>query len=187
MRPEEVRGLADRLVTRLEQWHQRQDRGVLARLRRGLSETTRSEADMVLGQFFGQLAVGHPVYETVAGCFALHPLPSALGIGNFGETMRAVMGDKMSKPEESHARSRRLLACSDRDEICQHVRHAIRLARSKEAKVNYRALFEDLWWWNDWTKIAWAKAYWKVPADASDVTLAGVGAPVEEEPVPMPE
>ena len=155
MNSEEVRRIAERLVTQLEQWHQRQDRGVLARLRRGLSETTQSESDMVLGLYFGPLAVGHSVYRTLAGCFALHPFPSPPRIGNFGETMRAVMEDKMAKQEETHARFRRLLACGDRDEICQHIRHAIRLAKSKEAKVNYRKLFEDLWWWNDRTKIEW--------------------------------
>jgi CRISPR type I-E-associated protein CasB/Cse2 len=187
MKAEEVRKQANRLVTQLEQWHQRQDRAVLARLRRGLSETTRSEADMVLGQYFGPRAVGDSVYETVAGCFALHPFTSAPKIGNFGETMRVVMGDKMSKQDETHARFRRLLACSDRNEVCQHVRHAIRFAKSKEAKVNYRKLFEDLWWWNDWTKVDWAKAYWSVPADATDFALAGIGAPFEEETVPTPE
>lgn len=188
MRPEEVRERADRLVTRLEEWHQRQGRGVLARLRRGLSETTRQEAWTVLGPHFGPTAVGCPVYETVAGCFALHPISPTPDIGNFGETMWQVMGkEKMQDKDEQHARFRRLLACSDSREICQHIRHAIRLAKSKEKQVNYRKLFEDLWWWNDWTKIAWAKAYWNVRADATDFTLTGVGTPVEEEPAPMPE
>jgi CRISPR type I-E-associated protein CasB/Cse2 len=189
MRPEEVRERADRLVTQLEQWKQRDDRGVLARLRRGLSKTTRQEAWTVLGPWFGPTAVGCPVYETVAGCFALHPATAA--IGNFGETMREVMGkEKMKDENELHTRFRRLLACSDSREICEHVRHAIRLAKSakpREVSMNYRQLFVDLWWWNDWTKIAWAKAYWNVPADATDFTLAGVGTPVEEEPAPMPE
>lgn len=187
MKSEEVQELADRLVTRLEQWHQRQDRGVLARLRRGLSETTRQEAWAVLGPYFGPMAIGHPVYETVAGCFALHPIVSAPGIGGFGEMMREVMGDKMREGKELHTRFRRLLACSNRNEICMHVRHAIRLAKSKEVKVNYRKLFEDLWWWNERTKIEWAKAYWNVPADATDFVLAGVGTPVEEDAIPSPE
>jgi CRISPR type I-E-associated protein CasB/Cse2 len=188
MKSEEVRERADRLVTRLEQWQQRQDRGVLARLRRGLSEATQQEAWTVLGPYFGPTAVGCPVYETVAGCFSLHPATPTPDIGNFGETMRQAMGeDKMKDKDEPHARFRRLLACSNNREICQHVRHAIRLAKSKEKQVNYRKLFEDLWWWNDWTKIAWAKAYWDVRADTSDFTLAGVGMPADEEPTPMPE
>ena len=67
MKSEEVRERADGLVRRMEQWHERQDRGVLARLRRGLSETTRQEAWTVLGPYFGPMAVDNPVYETVAG------------------------------------------------------------------------------------------------------------------------
>lgn len=187
MKPEGVRERADRLVTRLEQWQQNQDRGVLARLRRGLSETTRQEAWTVLGPYFGPVAVGHPVYETVAGSFALHPAVSAADIGNFGETMREVMGDKMWEEKEPHARFRRLLACSSRDEICQHIRHAIRLAKSREAGVNYRKLFEDLWWWNEHTKIQWAKAYWQVPPESESFSLAGIGTPVEGEQALIPE
>ena len=189
MKSEEVRELANRLVGQLEQWHERQDRGVLARLQRGLSETTRQEAWTVLGPYFGPMAVDNPVYETVAGCFALHPIVRAPNIGNFGETLSKVMGDKMREEKETHTRFRRLLACADCDEICEHVRHAIRLAKSPERKVsvNYRQLFVDLWWWNDYTKIAWAKAYWHVPVDATDFTLAGVGTQVEGEPPPMPE
>lgn len=200
MKPEEVRELAGQLVTRLEHWHQRQHRGVMARLRRGLSETTQQDAWTVLGPYFGPMAVGHPVFETVSACFALHPVqwkpnndPKEDMKRNFGWTYRNVRlvepkgAEKMRDEEEPHTRFRRLLACSNQDEICQHIRHTIRLAKSKERDVNYRKLFEDLWWWNDWTKIAWAKAYWNVPADAAGFTLAGVGTPVEEEPAPMPE
>lgn len=203
MRPEEVRERADELVKRLERWHERQDRGVLARLRRGLSETTRQEAWTVLGPYFGPMAVGCPVYETVAGCFALHPVkwepvddPKEEARRNFGWTFlntRLAEPDgkkKMQDEKEPHTRFRRLLACSNSREICQHVRHAIRLAKSAKPQavgVNYRQLFVDLWWWNDYTKVAWARTYWKVPADATDFTLAGVGTPVEEEPAPMPE
>src|SRR5208337_1599579 len=97
--------------SRLERWDADQDRGSLARLRRGLSEATRHEASPVLGWLFGELGVCHPVFETVAGCFALYPCEKALAIGNFGQTMRDVMGDKMREEKEPHNRFRRLLAC----------------------------------------------------------------------------
>jgi CRISPR system Cascade subunit CasB len=200
MSPGEVRERGDRLVKQLERWHERQDRGVLARLRRALSDTTQQEAWTVLGPWFGPIAVGCPVYETVAGCFALHPVkwepvddPKEEAKRNFGWTFREVrLADdegkkKMQDEKEPHTRFRRLLACSDSKEICKHIRHAIRLAKAKEKQVNYRQLFVDLWWWNDYTKIAWAKAYWSVPADLADFTLAGVGTPSEEQPAPMPE
>jgi len=189
---EEVEELAHRLVGQLEQWHAEQNRGPLVRLRRALSEATQHDAWPVLGKLFGELAVGHPVFETVAGCFALYPFEEAPPIGNFGETMRRTVPDeKMRDEKEPHTRFRRLLACDSRDDICQHVRHAVRLAKSlaksKDVPINYRQLFVDLWWWNDRTKIEWAKAYWSVPAGAADFPLAGVGTPVEEEPAPMPE
>jgi CRISPR type I-E-associated protein CasB/Cse2 len=200
MRSKDVRERADQLVTRLEKWHERQDRGVLARLRRGLSRTTQQEAWTVLGPWFGPTAVDCPVYQTVAGCFALHPViwtplddAREEAKRNFGWTFREARlaepegNKKMRDEKEPHTRFRRLLACSDTNEISEHIRHSVRLVKSKEKDVNYRKLFEDLWWWNDWTKIAWAKAYWSVPADVAEFTLAGVGTPVAEEPAPMPE
>lgn len=190
MKREEVKALAERLVSQLEKWHVEQNRGPLARLRRGLSNATRRDAWPVLGRLFGELAVDDPVFETVAGCFALYPFETAPDIGNFGETMRAAMGkEKMNDAKEPHTRFRRLLACDSPEEICKHIRYAVRLAKSKDAPVNYRQLFLDLWFWpglDDRTKVEWAKAYWHVPAEAA-FALAGVGAPVEEEPAPMPE
>jgi CRISPR type I-E-associated protein CasB/Cse2 len=188
MTHEEVQKLADRLVGQLERWEREQNRGPLARLRRGLSESTHHEAWPVLGRLFGDLAIGHPVFEVVAGCFALYPAASAPDLGNFGDTMREVMGkDKMWEAKEPHARFRRLLACSSRDEICGYIHHAVRLAKSREVPVNYRKLFADLWWWNTRTKIEWAKAYWQVPADAQGLSLEGMGRPIGEEPVLVPE
>ena len=200
MKSDEVRDQGNWLVTRLEVWHQRQDRGVLAHLRRGLSETTRHEAWTVLGPCFGPVAIGSPVYETVAGCFALHPViwtpvadPKKDTRRNFGWTFRETRlaepdgKKKMQDEKEPHTRFRRLLACSDTDEICNHVRHAVRLVKSREKVVNYRQLFEDLWWWNDRTKIEWAKAYWNVRPDGRDFALAGIGIPVEAESTPIPE
>jgi hypothetical protein len=185
---EEVKKLADRLVGKLEQWHADQNHGPLARLRRGLSEATQHEAWPVLGGLFGELAIDHPVFETVAGCFALYHLEAEPPIGNFGDTMRRTMPDeKMRDEKEPHTRFRRLLACDSRDEICLHVRHAVRLAKSKDAPVNYRQLFVDLWWWNDGTKVEWAMAYWQVPAEPGGFSLAGVGTPIEETPTLMPE
>jgi CRISPR system Cascade subunit CasB len=183
MSGKEAQDFANRLVSQLERWHNEQNRGPLAKLRRGLSETTRHEACFVLGRLFGPVAVGDPVFETVAGCFAIHPIPAKPAIGNFGATMWRVMGDKMTKDDEPHARFRRLLACDSREEICRHIPHAVRLAKSRETPVpvDYRKLFEDLWWWSERVKIDWAKSYWEAPDEPEGLSLAGVGTPVPEE------
>jgi CRISPR type I-E-associated protein CasB/Cse2 len=104
--------------------------------------------------------------------------------------MRETMPEeKMRDANEPHTRFRRLLACDSREEICDHVHHAVRLAKSKEKPVNYHRLFLDLWRWEGRfpPKVEWSKAYWSVPVDDRDFALAGVGEPAEEEPVPMPE
>jgi CRISPR type I-E-associated protein CasB/Cse2 len=183
MSPERVQNYANGLVSQLERWHEDQNRGPLAKLRRGLSATTRHEASFVLGQYFGIEAVGDPlgeVYRTVAGCFALYPEGNARDAGDLGATMRAVMGDRMSNQDETHGRFRRLLSCASRDEICRHVPHAVRLAKSKEAKVDYRKLFEDLCFWGDQVKIEWTKSYWRAPEPA-ETEPGGIGEPVEED------
>jgi CRISPR type I-E-associated protein CasB/Cse2 len=197
----ELQGRAEELVEKLEEWQTNKERGILARLRRGLSETTRCEAWTVLGPRFGRSAIENPVYYAVAGCFALYPFvwddsakddTGRNSNWNFGWTFREVRlaepkgEEKMRSEGEPHTRFRRLLACSDTAEICRHIPHAVRLAKSRKTKINYRQLFLDLWWWNHWRKIAWAKAYWDVPPDAA-FALAGAGVLVEEEPVPMPE
>jgi CRISPR type I-E-associated protein CasB/Cse2 len=202
--PERVREYADRLVSRLEGWHREQDRGPLARLRRGLSEATQHEAWTVLGACFGDVAVGHPVFQTVAGCFALHPVDWAgvaagkrQAVPNFGGTMREILlgaekedskrYEKLQSVKEPHTRFRRLLACGAREEICEHIRHAVRLAASREVPVNYRKLFEDLWWWNEHVKVEWAKSYWQAPAEPVPSLLAGTGTPPPDESPLIPE
>jgi len=191
MTGKQVEDFADRLLARLEQWHREEHRGPLAKLRRGLSETTRHEAWLVLGRLFGPIAVDHPVFSTVAACFALHPSAKRPKVGNFGETMRRCMpADKMRDEKEPHARFRRLLACDTQQEICRQIPHAVRLAKSRKepVAVDYRRLFADLWWWGERTKVAWAKAYWRVPAEPEASNLAKVGVPVgEEEEAIMPE
>ena len=188
MTGEQVKEYADKLVSQLERWHNGQNRGPLAKLRRGLSETTRHEASFVLGRLFGPVAVGNRVFETVAGCFAAHPIAARPRIGNFGAAMRRIMGEKMAKEHEPHARFRRFLACGSQEEICRHIPHAVRLAASREVSVDYRRLFQDLWWWNDRVKIEWAKAYWEAPDQPEEHSLVGKGVLVpEDETFPISE
>ena len=159
---EQAKTAADKLVKKLQEWEATKDRGRLANLRRGLSETTRHYAWEVLG-CFGNQAIANPVYETVAGCFALRP-ENHSDTGNLGTTLRAIQkATKGSKLENLDSRFRRLASCQTRDEIYKHVRPVIKLAKSKGVSVDYRQLFLDLMFWNDWTRTDWAKAYWETP------------------------
>ena len=186
MENKQVAAYAEKLVGQLERWRDRQDRGTLAKLRKALSPATAHEAWFVLGGFFGTEAINHPVFETVAGCFAYHPQESKQSPpSDFGTSMRDAMladGCDLRSAEESHARFRRLLACSGREEICRHVRHAIKWVNSRKrpVEIDYRTLFKDLWWWSDKTRIRWARSYFEVPDEAASEDLAGAGVINEE-------
>ena len=70
MNPTEVKAAAERLISQLEAWWDAKNLAPLAKLRRVFNDATRHEAWEVLGRF-GPQAIDDPVYETVAGCFAL--------------------------------------------------------------------------------------------------------------------
>jgi CRISPR type I-E-associated protein CasB/Cse2 len=182
MNPTEVKAAAERLISQLEGWRDAKNLAPLAKLRRVFNDATRHEAWEVLGRF-GPQAIANPVYETVAGCFALYP-DAAPDIGNLGATLRRIQQlSEGSKWDSLDDRFRRLIACRTREELSEPVRHAVRHAKSKEAPVNYRQLFLDLWWWNDRTRAEWAKSYWQVPPPPfGDLEERGEFAP--EEPVP---
>lgn len=163
MTNDEVRKAAGHLVAQLVRWAEAQDRGALANLRKGLSETTRQYAWPVFAQF-GPSAIANPVYETVAGCFAVHP-KHADKAGNFGRTVRGIQRNSPGAGDDSmDSRFRRLLTCGASEEICQHIRSCVKLARSKDVAIDYRRLFLDLTFWSDDVKARWAKSYWDVPA-----------------------
>jgi CRISPR type I-E-associated protein CasB/Cse2 len=162
MTSDEIRKAAGHLTAQLLRWADAQDRGALSGLRKGLSQTTRQYAWPLLAQF-GPNAVGSITYETVAGCFALHP-KHANNVGNFGRTVRGIQRKTPGARDDAmDSRFRRLLTCGGSDEICQHIRPCVKLARSKDVAIDYTRLFLDLTFWNDDTKVRWAKSYWDVP------------------------
>ena len=162
--------IADAVVRKLTQWHDADDRAKFALLRHVFFDSPHRAWEVV--RHFGPQAIGHPVYETVAGCFAHHrrkeSCPDDASLRNFGTTCREIAESRDDNPDKDgnrrfDARFRRLLACDTKQEICEVVRQIIRLARSSGVPVNYRRLFCDLWWWSARTKIEWAKEYWSVP------------------------
>lgn len=159
---------AEDVVRKLKAWHADDERGKFALLRHVFFDAPYRAWEVL--RHFGTQAIGHPVYETVAGCFAHHRrkdwCPDDPGMKNFGATCREIAEGREDKPDEDgnrrfDARFRRLLACDTQEETCEVVRQLIRLARSADVRVNYRRLFYDLWWWNKRTKTEWAREYWE--------------------------
>ena len=147
----------------------KQNKGILASLRRGLSSTTEIYAWPLLAKFKG---IGNSqnarAVRTVAGLFAYHPLVCT--DGNMGTTCRELCGDnekpwecieKDGVPTQPGPMSRKFshLLAADVDEICDRVARIVLYAKSKEIPINYCALEEDLKKW-PYAREKWASAFW---------------------------
>ncbi len=136
------------------------DRGALANLRGGLSETRRPNAWPLLGGFKGADAIGNAAYETVAALWAAEA-ESDGGAGNLGATLVRLAAEHNS----IEGRFKRLLTCT-RDEIPSRVAPLVRAAQAKGAGINYAQLLSDLLHWNDAVRTEWARAFWGAGEEA---------------------
>lgn len=150
MKPRRPAEKAVRFLSYLQRY--RQDRGAMAHLRGGLSETRRPNAWPLLAGFPD--AIGSPAFETVAGLWAGGADLSTDG-GDVGDTMAALMKTNSS----FEGRFKRFLTC-DRDEIAAHVAPAVHAAQAKGLGVNYTQLLSDLIYWGDEVKVRWARSFW---------------------------
>ena len=66
------------------------------------------------------------------------------------------------------ARFRRLLACSNAIEVCDHLTGVLRAAERQGVGINFIQLFDDLSYWSDRIKVKWAREYWAAMASDSD-------------------
>ena len=154
----------------------RDDRGFLARLKRGLAEGTEDQA-------WGILAVQHFDFSNAAkrrvwsviGGLAANLVDAGLlkteGRENMGTVMRLVMHAD-GKADESRMKTyetklRRLLNCDSTVELCDLVIGVVRLAEAKGVAVNCRQLYFDLNGWDEPVKrekyrVSWAQNFYRV-------------------------
>jgi CRISPR system Cascade subunit CasB len=164
---------ASPLVAHLRDIATRDDRAALAALRRGLGATPGSAAEMhpFVAPFLpsGPWHWGHDCYYITAALFALHPEPR--GQGNMGRTMRLV--SEQAGGGSIEQRFVALLKCH-RDDLFDHLRHAVSLAKSKEVPVCWDQLFRDIKNWDSdqqWVQRNWARSFWgAAPADKDSET-----------------
>lgn len=145
----------------------KEDRAVMAHLKRGLSEATQSRAWPHMARAGCRLENPRErgIYAVVMGTYAKHPC--VIDKGNIGDTLRGVVDGKGSQEGLAtfDQRFRRVLECDHAPEVCEFlpgVIHAAARTRNIQA-VNYRQLFKDLWYWGELTKLQWAGAYWTTP------------------------
>lgn len=154
---------------------ERDDRGYLARLRRGLSENTEDQAWGILAaqRFDFTDGVKRKIWATVGG-LAATLLPDGLmateGFATLGAVLKCLMHAD-GKPDESRRLSyegklRRLLNCSSATELCDLVVAIVRMADAKGVTVNCRQLYFDLNGWDDCekrekTRVQWTKDFYR--------------------------
>lgn len=157
---EKVKGRAENFLAELEK--HKEDRGMMADLRRGFSETTENRAWPYVARWCDLTNDRQRIiYQTVAAAYAYHPVVSEKG--NMGHVFHDLAGGE-GRGEEGlrtfDGRFRRFLACDSVQEVCQHLPGVIRAVAQKKIPVNYSRLFNDLWYWGERVKVNWAGAYW---------------------------
>ena len=173
MTEEPKRFAIDDLLDEVKAHHD--DRGYLARLKRGLADGTEDQAWGILAtqKFDFSNAVKRKVWATVGGLSAVLVDAGLLrteGRENLGAVMRHLMNVD-GKADESRRRTyeaklRRLLNCTDAVELCDMVVGVVRQAEAKGVAVNCRQLYFDLNGWDDPDKreksrVRWAQAFYR--------------------------
>ncbi len=166
----------DRLLGDLAAAVARQDRGMLADVRRGFSEATEIRAYPYIAPYCNLVnRRERRICLTVAAGYATLG-PAGLtrqNCGNLGATMRRLALEGGGKPNDAlktfEGRFRRLLSCQTAEDLCDHLTAILRAAAAKSQSVDFRQLFGDLTDWNCSVArdvcVEWAKGYWGVRAE----------------------
>jgi CRISPR system Cascade subunit CasB len=150
-------------VAYLEELRDREERGALAILRRGLGQPPGGAVEMfryVVSWLPAQVTQRQEaVYYLVAALFAYHPAPR--GEGNLGAAFRRSLGEQ----EDTTAVERRFAAllAAHPEDLGFYLRQAVSLLRSKEIPVDWHQLFRDLLAWghpSGYVQKQWARAFW---------------------------
>ena len=183
----------DRFLQWVTELVQRDDRGTLAELRRGLSETTQDQAWEHLIPYSADFAENsdHRVVWCAIGGLAALLISCGLSSSepcNIGTTMRALAkgggeNDETKTLKTFEPKFRRVLSCDDTRSLCEIVIGVGRTAVVKNVPMNLKVLFWNLWNWSDQDKretirLKWAKQYFKIvePRVDSTSTQEGVDA-----------
>jgi CRISPR system Cascade subunit CasB len=155
----------ERFIGYLESVLKRDDRAILANLRRGLGRAPGTAMEMFpyVARFTSAL---HPKDEDsfflVASLFGLYPTPG----WRKDEAQQNNLGHSLSLLKaQSESTERRFVALlnSTREDLPEHLRQIISLLKSKEAPVNWVQLLRDIRNWDRserWVQRNWAKGFW---------------------------
>ena len=181
----------DRFLKWVTELARKDDRGTLAELRRGLSETTQDQAWEHLIPYSADFAenADHRIIWCTIGGLAAMLIPGGLSSSepwnNIGTTMRALAkgggeNDETKALKTFEPKFRRILSCDDTLPLCEIVVGIGRTAVVKNVPMNLKALFWDLWNWGDQdkrekTRLQWAKQYFRVIEPRADAVSTQEG------------
>jgi CRISPR system Cascade subunit CasB len=147
------------LVAMLERIYADDDRAKLAALRQGLTPATEASVYPFVAPFFP--SPPRPwierAYILVAALFALHPGDAGLTIG---AALRRVLDYTESESVELRFAA---LLNAHVDDLGDHLRHAVSLARSKDVPIDWNdVLYGVLGWEHEDRRVqrSWARDFW---------------------------
>lgn len=181
----------EQFIARLEKLVQKEDRGALATLRRGLGKEVpfdtyrfmpfkrtpwQEDAALLIGPLF---AYWHQGEEK----------PQRAGEkDNLGASMLALVNamvrEKTNRDDATKDAMKRverrfsaLLNCHA-DDLKPHLRHAVSRLKSKEVPINWRLLLRDVQQWSHedrWVQREWARSFWAPRTESSEPPKADAG------------
>lgn len=161
----------ERFVTGLTELVEREDRAALAALRRALGAPPGSQAEAAR-VVYRLLPVNVAPWRErdcwlLAGLFALHPValaapPEGHYRLNLADSLRQLAHLESVSAEGVERRVIALLN-AEREDLDDHLRHAVAQLRAHEIGVDYVQLLRDLRGWGveeRWVQRRWARAFW---------------------------
>lgn len=163
-------------ITYLESLRDREGRGALAALRRGLGQPPGSAVEMyryVVPWIPDQASrQTEAAYYLVAALFAYHPDPG--GWGNLGDAFR-----RARDPQGDHTAIERrftALLAAHLDDLPFYLRQAVGFLKSKETPIDWQQLLVDLLAWghpDGYIQRNWARAFWgRAPQETTEAQEA---------------
>lgn len=172
-------------VSRLEELIEKQDRGALATLRRGLGRQPGSVREMD-PYVLKYIPAGTPEYREnayylAAALFAeWHQGKEQLSSnprGNFGGSLRLLVeretNDGSTQEEVEKRIEKRLIALLNchREDLPEHLRHLTSLLKSHDVPVNWTQLLKDILNWSSekrWVQRNWSRSFWNAYPDRNN-------------------
>ena len=157
-------------VNHLYSLGEKQNRGALAALRRGLGQPPGTVADMyryIVSWLPNNVSRREEsAYYLVAALYALHP--KSTSTGNLGEHL--VRTRKKDGDDALERRFTALLSAHVED-LPDYLRQAVSFLKSKDEPINWDQLFRDLRSWDAPDRRVqkeWARSFWKTAQPSTD-------------------